>query len=757
MTLYKARNKIRKIGRAKRLLRYSREVFVWIFCLALMSIIAWLVVPQIKTAYATVTNTGVVFFGDNSATNQGVLRAKTFTDPATWGSQIDGAAASSTSFNNWVVAKAAPTREEMTIGTLKANGTLDIQTCTTGCDTSGTDFTAQWNNPGTNATLSCNTTTAFGCVRPFDIGYLALSGKALVAYADNVANTFYYALWDGSSWTPNATPGTPGVSNNVITNSGGPACSGTPKWIRVIPAGDNLANDRSDRAMVLVADTNSALCAFYWDGTTFDTGTTITSTLSNCGLGQCFDGNWQGNNTFILNHTDTTVAAAVYYEKYTVGTGWGSKTQAYTTATAPIFVTSTADPTSSRIMITTVSTGKDTRDAVWRGDDATDGWTVCTGSCPDTSIEDIGGNQAYPAFERFNGDALHEYNDFGTTADPSYFTYTAPSTWSATTRNSITTTDDALMTKAWGSPNSDHIMNIAEDVDCKIYGNTWTGAAFNGTSTNLNNGTTATVTNYETAAVTSCPNANSPAAAPTGIAYAYDFVFKPYSPWQRNWQFYSGADTANTPTTTLAAQNTALTGFDAASGGFRLRMNYSERGNAVGNGTARKKLQFTSGCNPNTTLESDCTWTDVDQAGGSGIWRYKQVSTFTDNTLLAGTVLTGTNATCTAGNGCGTFVVDGTSAAGSNMSHNAGITQESEWDIEAHGAVGSTTYYFRIWDNQQATPIYRTQYASDCGAGAAQCTYPSITTATSGPTTDQILRGGEWFNSGVKQSFFWAN
>jgi hypothetical protein len=97
-----------------------------------------------------------------------------------------------------------------------------------------------------------------------------------------------------------------------------------------------------------------------------------------------------------------------------------------------------------------------------------------------------------------------------------------------------------------------------------------------------------------------------------------------------------------------------------------------------------------------------------------------------------------------------------TAGAGANMTQNAGITQESEWDIEANGAASGTTYYFRIWDSQQVTPIYRTEYASDCGAGSSTCTYPTITTAVPGPTTDQILRGGEWFSGGVKQSFFWA-
>ena len=33
----------------------------------------------------------------------------------------------------------------------------------------------------------------------------------------------------------------------------------------------------------------------------------------------------------------------------------------------------------------------------------------------------------------------------------------------------------------------------------------------------------------------------------------------------------------------------------------------------------------------------------------------------------------------------------------------------------------------------------------------------TTTVASSAPTTDQLLRGGDWFNNGSKQSFFWAN
>ncbi len=389
----------------------------------------------------------------------------------------------------------------------------------------------------------------------------------------------------------------------------------------------------------------------------------------------------------------------------------------------------------------TVSSGNDTRNVVWRGDNLTDGWTVCSngGTCPDLTIETVGGNQAYPAFERFNGSGVIIYNDAGTTADSSYWRYTAPSTWTATARTTVTTTDDALMVKAWGSPNSTDIMTITEDVDCKIYAAIWQPSAWNATVTVLN---TATITNYSA----TCPLSTAPGVAPIGIAYDYDFVWKMYSPWQRNWRFYDGADTANTPTVGLATENTAVSLFEFDKS-FRLRINYAELAKGVSSVDERKKLQYTSGCNPNSVLETGCTWTDVGQSGGAGIWRYKSpgaCASCSDGTLLAATVLTGTNATCTAGNGCGTWVNDGTAAAGVNMDHNLNIIQESEWDVEPNPTTPpafSTTYYFRVWNNAQATPIYREQDLSNCQpSGTSACNYPSLTTQAAPVLTQDRYR-----------------
>ncbi len=705
----------------------------------------WILFADSTPLSALVTNTGVFFYGDTTATNQGVMRARTFSPPSTAGTEFDGATASSTSFILWTTAKTAPTREEMMVGGLKVDGTLDIQTCTTGCDANA-DFTARWNNAGTTATQDCDDIpTTDTCVRAYDIGYEALSGRGFVAYGDNVADNFYYARWDGSAWSPNTTPGTPGVSNAV----GLPGTAGTPQWIRVIPAGENLGTDRSNRVIVLVSDTNDDLHAFYWDGSAFDSGTSIVTDLENCSNVQCFDGSWQDNTTFVVTYGDADAVNDVKYRAYTVGTGWGAETTAFTTAAAPLWIVSTTDPTSTRILASAVTTGDDAINAVWRGDNVTNGWTT---GCSDTSIESVSGMEAYAVFERFNGEGLHIFNNAATNASsPDYCTYTPTATWGAVTAATVTSGDDIHKIKAWGSPNSDDALMVIEDVDCDTDAQHWTGSAWSTAIASIE----VENSNYGVA----CPNENSPGTAPSGIAYNYDFSWLFHSPWQRNWRFYDGADTASVPTTALAAENTAPTGFVISGGVFRLRANYAERG-TLSSTDSRRKLQYTSGCNPNSVLASTCTWTDVDDAGGAGIWRYIDptctATDCADGTVLTGTVLTGSG-TCSAGNGCGTWVLDKDAAANANMDHNGSTIQESEWIVESNNTATTTTYYFRIWDIDQQTPVYPEADASDCGGGAAACTYPTLTTGTiPPPTMDQVMRHGNWFSNGLERYFYWA-
>ena len=718
--------------------RLAKEFVLWAAAITASFAVISLMSP-IQKAIAgdsPLASRGVVFYGDTAGA--GVMRARVVSSTATWAAEINGISGSASNILH-VASKTAPTREEIMIGSLRVNGTLQIESCTTACDANG-DFTNRWSHASVSATQDCDDAPTFGtCEQSFDLGYEALNGKAMVVYAgDGVdggtvtdTDTVYYAEWNGSAWAPNTTPGTPGTSNDIDL----PGTAGTPEWIRVIPAGDNLADDRSNRLMMLVADDNADLFAFYWDGSTWDSGTTLTTSLENRDRGRAFDGNWQGNNTFILSYAETegTPVNDIEYDVYTVGSGWAGAAQAYTNAASTIWISSAADPTSSRILVTSNSSGDDTRAAVWRGDDATNGWTVCSqgAECPDTGIETVGGFQASSAFERFSGEGLTIKNDAGNSDDnPEYMTYTPSSTWGTATALGFDTADDAQSIKAWGNPNNDDIMIAQSDIDCDLNAQNWNGGGLDGQNTDLE----ASLSFYNGACTQGVPERGG------GVGYGYDFAWKMYTAWQRNWRWYDGeaaaGDELSTPTSALANENTTPTAITNDGDPLRLRINYAERGRSISNTDARKKLQYASGCNPNTALETTCTWTDVDDIGGSGIWRYVDIACTTtdcaDNTVVLAGVLTGTS-TCVAGVGvgCGTWVMDKDSATATNMDHtaqaSADTVQESEWVLDPNGATPGTTYYFRMYNVDQETPIFREQDADDCGAGSAQCTYPSLT------------------------------
>lgn len=673
---------------------------------------------QWQIASDAVTANGNIYYGDT--TNAGKLKMTPFTSPSTYGGELNINLGPTVNIMH-VEAKTAPTREEKMIGFISGNpttdGRLDIVTGTTGFEAAG-DYTLRWTATSVTNAQDCDSApTADTCIQPFGVAYEQLSGRGMVVYAGDAdasaapdADKIYYAFWDSSAWSPDSSPNTPSATNELSL----PGTGGTPQWIRVIAAGDNLADDRTNRAMVLVSDTDEDLYAFYWDGSTFDGGTELYTTLGNCSTARCFDGNWQGNNTFIVSYTNNGVNE-VRYQKYTVGSGWGSDTQAYTTSATPAYIISAADPTSSRILSGNFTTGNDTRSAVWRGDNATDGWTVCaSGGCPDTASEAAGGPQMSVAFERFNGEGLHIFNDAanGTTQGNKYMTYAQPSTWGSATVTGITPTDDQQFTKAIQSPNSDDIMIIAGDVDCDVDAVAWTGAGFGTVGSNFE----LLLSSSNGSCANSVPIANMMSTG--GI----DFAWNIYSPWGLNWRFTG--DTSNaTPGSWLANENTVPTGIADATT-YRLRYGFVNRGTTsqVLSAEGRKKLQYTTDSPDSLTA----TWTDVDADDGAGIWRYNNCTSGTDDSAIP-------SAQLTAPSGGSNEVGDFIEGSGNiTQTHSAGpaVATENDYCIESNGVGSLTTYYFRAYDNEQKTPVYREQDndgANDCATAA--CTYPSITTA----------------------------
>ncbi len=769
--------KLPKAKISNRVLRtkLAREISIWVFMMPAAFAVIWFWLPS-GTVQAAVTQgngSGTMFYGD--VTNAGQLKSRIANSSGGYDAEVSSLSTSASNIM-FVDAKSAPSREEYMIGFLKVDGRLDIATCTTQCDASG-DFTNRWNHNSVSATQDCDTApTLDTCMQPFDIAYESLNGKAMVVYAGDGADggtvtdtdTLYYAEWDGSAWAPNTTPGTPGTSNDIDIGESG-ITAGTPQWVRLIPEGENLGIYRSNRLMLLVSDSNEDLFASYWDGSTWSTSERLETDLEGASEGRPFDGGWYRNETAngaarsnfvaIYSELEGTPVDDYEYRTYTVGTGWSGQAQAFSQAglSASVYVTATSDPSSSRVLVATANDGGDAESAVWRGDNATDGWTECAaGGCPDTGTENTGGQQATPGFYRAAGgsNGFVAWND---SAASDYWTYTAPSTWGGPTANGMTEADDALSIKTWTTPNiGGRMMFAMVDLDCDL-----DTVDYNGTfNTHLDIETSSSVHNNSSSCAVNATPSDGESSMP------YDFTYKLYNGWQRNWQFFAGTDTTSIPddANALAAEDTTPTGFDRAAGIFRLRANYVTRNKASSSTDDRKKLQYTFNCNPNSVTDAGfCSWTDVDAAGGGGIWRYKDLTcTATDcadNTLLTGIKLSDTDASCSLGVGCGTWVLQASGGTVTNMDHNAStssdVIQESEWIVEANNAYVGKTYYFRIYNVGQDTPYYTEQDANDCNGGSAQCTYPSIT--VDGGGVADVMRHGNSFRGGTEQGFSWTD
>jgi len=679
-----------------------------------------------QIAVDAVTTTGWLIYGDTSAPS-GLVRIRTFAAPTTFATEFstNSGTTASNKYIAWNRIEKAPTREEMLIASLKENGDLAVHSCTTGCN-ANSDYTLGWTNAGTTGRQDCDTVSpliGYGCTRAFDVGYESLGGRGLIVYSDNTADRLYYALWNGSAWAPNTTPGTPGATNQIDL----PGSAALPSWVVLRNEGHDFDITRSDYSMLLVGDSAADLHALVWDGSNWSAGDTLETELETCDTGQCFDGDWYDNGSFVVTYNDTS-ATDLKFRMYTISSGtWSPENVATTTTGNTRWVQAEASPTTSRVAFALGTASNETRNVMFRADAVTNNFTNCaiTG-CPDTTSETVKAMSSAFAFERWDGEGLYLYNDAGSSNSTYYSTYTPPTSWGTRTLVGYTAIDDTLMIRAFSHQSNDNIMTIAEDVNCDINAKLWNGSGFERQLTDLEN----TLSNYGV----TCPNEGSPASPPGGIAQVYDFHFSGYSPWSRNWRFYS--DVTNTdPSTGLggAGQNTAPS--DITQGTFfRLRINVAELA-AQAETNARKILQFTSGCDPNTA-ENTCTWTDVgDTDDTSAVFRYATTAETCagcgDGATSSTSRLTGTNQATPVV----FFVADKDAAADADFDHTASSVVEIDFPLYAQGVSSSTRYYFRIYEPSLSktgidAPILREQDndgSNDC-AGVSTCTYPNLLT-----------------------------
>lgn len=671
----------------------------------------------VQEVNAAVAANGSLFYG--YTTSAGLLVSRDITANDTYATAFTEVAAGSASGVTFVRAEYAPTRNEALVGSLKVDGRLDVHTCIGDCNAQA-DLVDQFGKTAVSATSTCDT-TAGGCTRPFDLAYEQLSGDAMVVFIDTASDgTIKYCTYNGSAWTP-ASCGTP---SSYTFNAGSTVDA---KWVRLVPYQVGMKGARSDEMMMVVVDTNNDIFAARWDGSAWGNLTTITTTATTSNT-QVFDVAWEqstGDAMVVWGEGTTASTQPARYKKWTrSNTTWDGSATSLPVQTGTHLVNWVAmagAPTEGKNHIavflqTATTAGNNCSTAtncsavpyIWDGSSMTKGtqWASTESTLQrgiDVAIESL--NSIVNAFF---------VSSLGATADETGYETWIEGTGFAggNTDNLAGTTgdmgDDADGVVIRAHPGSNDIQILGRNIDDSVQQHRWDGSA-----TKTAGWSTLVSATIAPGAITA--NANGPEGQAWGVA------MRAYSPWSRNWRFYDGADTAATPTTSLAAENTTPTNFDPTTGKTRLRFSVQEL-SAHAQTDGRKKLQFTT----DSPDSLSATWTDVDDAGGAGLWRYVDCNggtgTCDDNTTLSGTVLSGSPT-------AGWWTQDKDAAGGTNMDHSASQLRELEYSIEANGAVGETTYYFRMYDVDQMTPVFREQDndgSNDCAT--AVCTYPSITT-----------------------------
>lgn len=195
------------------------------------------------------------------------------------------------------------------------------------------------------------------------------------------------------------------------------------------------------------------------------------------------------------------------------------------------------------------------------------------------------------------------------------------------------------------------------------------------------------------------------------------------------WPTGNGDDlTENEVFTQFPASNEAL-GFGNQ---IRLQMNFTVGAANLPTTIEAFKLQYVAADDCTTATE----WADVGAKASGTIWRlYDEVS-------LADAV-TQVNQISTSNSGAEGYYSETVNTSDNPSAVNATQSTEWDWPLENNGAVGNTTYCFRMAVDDEVVTF---SYNSD--------SYPKLTTA---PGPSNLMRHGNIFQGDLERGYFWAN
>ncbi|MDP3784689.1 MAG: hypothetical protein Q8R12_01270 [bacterium] len=630
----------------------------------------------------------------------------------------------------------APTRDEIMM--VFRTTPMNVVRCVGGCDAAA-DATVQF-GASVTAAQTCDATTLGSCWRAYDVAYEQLSGRAMVAFATSTAaatGKIDYRLYDGTSWTA--------TSTLTVTGS-----TGLFRWVRLVARGEGMKDNRSNEILLVALDENSDIFSAIWDGTAWGNQTTITTTASTPEI-QSFDGAWEqttGNAMVAWSEGTTATTSPIKFKRWIrSSTTWDA---GYTSLPAMgashigHWVVAKGAPVEGKNHIAIISmsaatlttgnacaTATDCRAQpyIW------DGSTMALGN-EWTSHESMFSRTVDVTVESLNTGVEVLYVGAINTAatdESGYETWIEGTGFSAVTDLPGAMGDDAVLIQLSAHPNSNEIMITGQDFDSDCNGSIWTGSgAQDWDITGCNS-------SGETALDHSCNNT-------AGEGFSVYVSTTPYSPWSRNWRFYGDVteDDPDNTTDVLNVGENIQPGVDQEQF-VRLRMQFNELA-ANAQTDARKKIQWTTCADPNA---STCTWTNVgDTSETTAVWRYatagETCASCSDNTAIVTARLTGTGQN-------GAYISDKDAAAGTNMDHNSLALAEYDFPLKAEDTTGGTTYYFRAYDVEQLTPVFREQDddgSNDCSNAA--CAYPNVNVNV-GVAATSVISGTIYTNEGTTE------
>lgn len=241
---------------------------------------------------------------------------------------------------NYVVLKAARTRNEVILGTLDSGGNIYAQVWDG----------STWGTPELMASVTATNATT----QSFDIAYEKSGDRAIMAYLPNSTSVdFAYRIWNGSSWSDAVTVTTPPTT-------------GVVKWIKL--AASPLSG--SDEIALLMLDANIDVYGMAWNGITWGNmgAATVWDATASIATKKAIDVAYEQNSGEALFIWGDSVSTDQYYRTWN-----GSSLTGPTLLDIPAaggvahWVNLAARPDSDEILYGVVDAGADLNTRKWSG------------------------------------------------------------------------------------------------------------------------------------------------------------------------------------------------------------------------------------------------------------------------------------------------------------------------------------------------------------------------------------------------------